>query len=75
MFPGGAAVRSCAEIDYNTYLYFTYFDKPQCFNMMQGNEVAESSFFECEKLNFHETEKDKLMLKGEFLLSNISSFC
>ena len=42
---------------------------------MQGNEVAESSFFECEKLNFHETEKDKLMLKGEFLLSNISSFC
>ena len=42
---------------------------------MQGNEVAESSFFECKKLNFHENEKDKFVLKGEFLLSNVSSFC
>ena len=43
--------------------------------MLQGNEIASNSFFECYKLNFHENEKDKLTLKGEFLLSNVSSFC
>ena len=31
---------------------------------MQGSEIAENSFFECEKFNFHESSKDKLALKG-----------
>ena len=56
-------------------MYYTFFDKPQFFNALQDEEVTGNEFFDLDKIKLPELESEKEKLKGEFILSNISSFC